>query len=200
MDETSNIILLDPDTRRRAVISHALSAGGLHVEPFETMEELASSWPRAGYILADADTFPIDTLVQRMAMDGEWFPIIAFGEELAPQRIVEIVVEGAIDVIAWPFTARDLIETLKRAQLRVQTVGSMQMRKTMALSRIERLTGREREVLDGVASGLSNRMIAQQLAISPRTVEIHRANMLSKLGASHSSEAIRVAIEASMIP
>ena len=200
MDETSNIILLDPDTRRRASVSHALSAGGMHVEPFETLDELASAWPRAGYILADADTFRIDALVSRMARDGEWFPIVAFGEDLVPQRIVEIVVEGAIDVIAWPFTGRELSETLKRAQLRVHTVGSLQMRKTMALSRIERLTGREREVLDGVANGLSNRLIAEKLAISPRTVEIHRANMLNKLGASHSSEAIRLSIEATMIP
>jgi DNA-binding NarL/FixJ family response regulator len=61
------------------------------------------------------------------------------------------------------------------------------------------LTPREREVLSGVAGGLSNRAIAEQLAISPRTVEIHRANMLQKIGANHTSEAIRVAIEAALI-
>jgi DNA-binding NarL/FixJ family response regulator len=73
------------------------------------------------------------------------------------------------------------------------------LREAVARSRIERLTPREREVLSGVAGGLSNRAIAEQLAISPRTVEIHRANMLQKIGANHTSEAIRVAIEAALI-
>ena len=57
----------------------------------------------------------------------------------------------------------------------------------------------EREVLAGVAGGLSNRLIGEKLSISPRTVEIHRANMLTKMGAHHTSEAIRIAIEASLV-
>ena len=69
----------------------------------------------------------------------------------------------------------------------------------MARSRVQRLTKREREVLAGVADGLSNRLIGERLAISPRTVEIHRANMLNKMGANHTSEAIRIAIEASLV-
>jgi two-component system response regulator FixJ len=54
-------------------------------------------------------------------------------------------------------------------------------------------------VLAGVADGLSNRLIGEHLMISPRTAEIHRANMLSKMGASHASEAIRIASEASLV-
>lgn len=54
-------------------------------------------------------------------------------------------------------------------------------------------------MLAGVADRLSNRLIGERLAISPRTVEIHRANMLNKMGANHTSEAIRIAIEASLI-
>ena len=69
----------------------------------------------------------------------------------------------------------------------------------MARARVERLTRREREVLGGVASGLSNRLIGEKLSISPRTVEIHRANMLNKLGANHTSDAIRIAIEAALV-
>ena len=61
------------------------------------------------------------------------------------------------------------------------------------------LSRREREVLAGVAGGMSNRMIGEKLSISPRTVEIHRANMLTKMGANHTSEAIRIAIEAALV-
>ncbi|WP_292924834.1 response regulator transcription factor, partial [Novosphingobium sp. SCN 63-17] len=73
------------------------------------------------------------------------------------------------------------------------------LREALARSRVDRLTKREREVLAGVAGGLSNRMIGEKLSISPRTVEIHRANMLTKMGANHTSEAIRIAIEAALV-
>ena len=54
-------------------------------------------------------------------------------------------------------------------------------------------------MLVGVAAGMSNRTIGEKLEISPRTVEIHRANMLTKMGANHTSEAIRIAIEAAVV-
>jgi two-component system response regulator FixJ len=82
---------------------------------------------------------------------------------------------------------------------RAERLGGTKQREAVARSRIDRLTRREREVLHGVATGLSNRKIGESLAISPRTVEIHRANMLTKMGASHTSEAIRLAFEASLI-
>jgi FixJ family two-component response regulator len=65
-----------------------------------------------------------------------------------------------------------------------------------ARARIRDLSPREREVLDRLADGFSNKAIARDLAISPRTVEIHRANMMEKLGAGHPSDAVRVRIEA----
>ena len=78
-------------------------------------------------------------------------------------------------------------------------IGSLRLREARARSRVQKLTRRELEVLAGVAVGLSNRLIGEKLAISPRTVEIHRANMLNKMGAQHTSEAIRIAIEASVV-
>ena len=65
--------------------------------------------------------------------------------------------------------------------------------------KIESLSARERQVLDGLVAGNPNKRIAYDLGISPRTVEIHRANMLTKLGANHTSEAIRIAIEAELV-
>jgi len=67
-----------------------------------------------------------------------------------------------------------------------------------ARSRIENLSTREREVLDWLAQGSSNKAIARELQISPRTVEIHRANMMSKLGASHAADAVRLRLEAEL--
>ena len=71
------------------------------------------------------------------------------------------------------------------------------MERTFELSqaKIAKLSGREREVLEYLSEGHSNKMIARELEISPRTVEIHRANMMHKIGANHAAEAVRIRIE-----
>jgi FixJ family two-component response regulator len=199
VERISNLILIDNNMRRRAAISHALSSGNIHVEPFENISELSSTWPRSGVILIHDEAGVIDDLIEAMARHGEWFPVIAFSEDPAASRIVEAILDGAIDYIAWPIGASELNETLARAIERAENVGNAKLREVMARARIERLTRREREVLGGVASGLSNRLIGEKLSISPRTVEIHRANMLNKLGANHTSDAIRIAIEAALV-
>jgi two-component system response regulator FixJ len=199
VDVISNLILIDSDMRRRAAISHVLSSSNIHVEPFEHVAELASSWPRSGVVLIHDEPGAIEELIESMARQGEWFPIIAFSEQPAAQRIVQAVLDGAIDYIAWPISPEELTDNLSRAITRAESLGNAKLREVMARARVDRLTRREREVLGGVASGLSNRLIGEKLSISPRTVEIHRANMLNKLGANHTSDAIRIAIEASLV-
>lgn len=199
MERISNLILIDSDTRRRATLSHALSAGGIHVEPFENVSELAGAWPRSGVVLIHDRDGAIGELIEAMALQSEWFPIIAFSEGPDARRIVQAVLDGAIDYIAWPITADELTATIGGSIERANGIGNAKLREVMARARIDRLTRREREVLGGVASGLSNRLIGEKLSISPRTVEIHRANMLHKLGASHTSDAIRLAIESSLV-
>ncbi|WP_232366704.1 response regulator transcription factor [Alteripontixanthobacter muriae] len=67
-----------------------------------------------------------------------------------------------------------------------------------ARGRLSALSGHEREVLDWLSRGSSNKNIARELDISPRTVEIHRANMMSKLGANHAADAVRLRLEAQL--
>lgn len=199
MEHVSNLILVDRDSRRRASISHALASSYIHVEPFENIEELASAWPRSGVVVIHDEAGSIVDLIAKMAAANEWFPIIAFCEDPTPRQIVQAVLDGAVDYIAWPITSEELSDTLARAIGKSEAAGNTKLREVMARSRLDRLTKRERQVLDGVASGLSNRLIGEKLTISPRTVEIHRANMLNKLGANHTSEAIRIAIEATLV-
>jgi FixJ family two-component response regulator len=198
MNGASHIILVDGDVRRRAAVSHYLAGRGVHVEPFETLAELDGHWPRQGLIFAHDEGETITLLAAHLVRSGRWLPVVAFGENPPPKRIVDAILGGAIDYVVWPFTDAELTATLASAEERAESVGSARLRVAAARSRVEQLTRREREVLRGVAAGLSNRAIAEQLAISPRTVEIHRANMLQKIGASHTSEAIRIAIEASL--
>jgi len=199
MTQRSNILLVDGDFRRRAAISHCLSGSDLHVEPFEDTAELFSRWPREGMLLVHDSGDAMTALLEHMGRTGDWLPIIAFAENPSIGRIVEAVLQGAVDYLVWPFEQAALTDSMKVAEDRARSVAGSKLREAVARSRVERLTRREREVLAGVAGGLSNRLIGEKLNISPRTVEIHRANMLSKMGANHTSEAIRIAIEASLV-
>lgn len=199
MNTPINLVLVDSDFRRRAAISHFLSGTGIHVEPFEDVDELVVRWPRDGVIFAHDDGNVVSRIIDRMTDAGHWLPIIAYSESPGTTRVVQAVLAGAIDYLDWPFGEPEVKQALIVAEESRDTMGSARLREAMARSRIQKLTKREREVLAGVADGLSNRMIGERLAISPRTVEIHRANMLNKMGANHTSEAIRIAIEASLV-
>ena len=169
------------------------------MEPFEDPAELFGRWPRDGLLLVHDSDGAIGLLLEHMGRTGDWLPIIAFAEEPPTRTIVAAVLQGAVDYLVWPFTEADLGESVAIAIARAHSVAGSKLKEAVARSRVERLTRREREVLAGVAGGLSNRLIGEKLKISPRTVEIHRANMLSKMGAHHTSEAIRIAIEASLV-
>ena len=197
--ETQHIALIDSDSRRRASFCHAMAGTNLHVEPFENTAELIERWPRFGTILCEDEGENVSELVGYMTDTAMWLPLIAFSERPATHQVVRAIMEGAIDYVEWPCGLAQLNAIVSEAQGNSARIGTLRLREARARSRVKRLTRREREVLEGVAGGLSNRMIGEKLAISPRTVEIHRANMLTKMGASHTSEAIRIAIEAALV-
>jgi two-component system response regulator FixJ len=199
MNNETRVSLIDGDVRRRAAIAHSLANGGVPTEPLENVEELIARWPVGGIILAHDEDGVLPALMRYVGQTGRWLPVIAYAQQPAPARVVEAVLEGAIGYLAWPIPANELTDAIAAVSNRAERMGRVKLREAAARSRVDRLTRREREVLSGVASGLSNRKIGERLSISPRTVEIHRANMLNKMGASHTSEAIRLAIEASLI-
>jgi two-component system, LuxR family, response regulator FixJ len=193
------IALVEPDIRRRAAITHALTGTRTHIEPFENVAEIGERWPRDGAILVSDCGSSIRDLIELMTEFGDWLPVVAYAESPNTGRIVQAILEGALGYFEWPSSAQQVIELIESVEVRSSAIGSLKLREARARSRVKRLTRRELEVLTGVADGLSNRLIGEQLSISPRTVEIHRANMLTKMGANHTSEAIRIAIEASLV-
>lgn len=199
MTVPTKLILIDSDVRRRAGISHALAGSPLRADPFEDVEEVMAHWPASGTILTEDTDDNIVRLIEHMTRSGEWLPVIAFSEAPSTRRIVNAIMEGAVDYLEWPAGIEEVEAIVTAAAANSANVASLRLREARARSRIQRLTRREREVLAGVAGGLSNRLIGERLSISPRTVEIHRANMLTKMGANHTSEAIRIAIEAALV-
>jgi two-component system, LuxR family, response regulator FixJ len=199
MDTERSIILVDSDFRRRAAISHCLAGSPIHVEPFESINEMVLRWPRGAVALVADDGDVIQELFAVMVETGQWLPVVAFAPEPAIPRVVRAILAGALDYLDWPFGEAEIRSAIEVADSNGAGLGTVKLREAMARSRVQRLTKREREVLSGVADGLSNRLIGERLEISPRTVEIQRANMLNKMGANHTSEAIRIAIEAALV-
>lgn len=195
--EHRTLCLVDMDSRRRASAVHQLASSHIHVEPFESVTELFKHQPRAGEIIVAYDEDDvISALVKELVMSS--CAIIAFCQEPSARRIVRAVQEGVDDYLSWPFSAEEVRSAMTRVSTENHPQRSIRAREIAARQRLERLTAREIQVLTGLAGGQTNRDIAHRLQISPRTVEIHRSNMLRKIQAPKSADAIRLAIEANL--
>jgi two-component system, LuxR family, response regulator FixJ len=199
MPHRKTLYLIDSQTHRRAAVCHALARSEFYVEPYEGTAEIEAHWPRGGVILVEDDAGHIRELLEYMAEHNRWLPLIGFAEKPSPQRVARAVLDGALGYLAWPCTPAEIEEAVIEAEQNAELLGSFRLRQARARSQIKKLTRREQQVLSAITEGLSNREIGERLAISPRTVEIHRSNMLNKVGANHTSEAIRIAIEASLV-
>ena len=111
---------------------------------------------------------------------------------------VQAMKAGAVDFIEKPFEKAVLVSALDEGFARIAEAGRRAARAGEARIRLEPLTGRERDVLQGLVRGHPNKTIAFDLGISPRTVEIHRANLMTKLNVASLSEALRIAFAAGL--
>jgi two-component system response regulator FixJ len=107
---------------------------------------------------------------------------------------------GAVDFLEKPFEGDAILESVARAlELSSQNRDQVSLTR-LAAERVASLTGREREVLEHLVAGRSNKIIAYELDISPRTVEIHRAHLMDKMAAKSLSDLVRMAIATGIAP
>lgn len=192
------ITLIEADSHLRAEISRLLLRLQYHVEPYERGSELDGHWPTDGYILVHDIGDSVSDIAQELPRAGSWLPIIAYGEAPLPDHIVQCALAGAVGYWTLPFDEETAATNLEIARERTEKFGSLKLREAAAASRIRCLSPREQQVLGGIASGLQSREIGQQLGISARTVEIHRAHMMAKLEVKSSTEAVQIALYASL--
>lgn len=194
--EWKTVSVVDPDVSRRASICYELSRNDIHGDPFETIGEFTDRQPKTGIVILHDAENAISSLIDALARQHSWLPLIAFSESPEPARIVDAVLAGAVGYTAWPAPSDVLISALRIASTRMSP--SLGSRRAFALRRIEKLSQRERAILASITEGLNNREIGIKLNISPRTVELHRANLLNKIGARNSADGIRMAMEAGL--
>ncbi|WP_084253329.1 response regulator transcription factor [Sphingomonas pituitosa] len=113
---------------------------------------------------------------------------------------VQAMKAGALDFIEKPYEAEFLLKVIDQAFSKLEEDGEAAARTATAESKIAKLSPRETDVLKGLIEGRSNKIIAYELDISPRTVEIYRANLMEKLEVRSLSEALRIAFAAGLFP
>jgi two-component system response regulator FixJ len=200
-DEKLRLVhLVDDDEAIRRSVGFMLKTSGFHVRAYESGVELLKAAPdlESGCILLDIRMPGMDGLeAQRALRDkGVTLPVIIMTGHGDVSLAVQAMKAGAVDFIEKPFEKAVLLSAIEHGVERLKKSAADLDRAEEAAVRLQALTPREREVLGGLAKGLPNKTIAYDLGISPRTVEIHRANVMSKLGVRSLSEALRIAFAA----
>ena len=192
--------LVDDDAGIRRSVGFMLKTSGHRVEAYESGTDLLkeAAGLEDGCILLDIRMPGMDGLEVQQALQekGVSLPVIIMTGHGDVTLAVKAMKAGAVDFIEKPFEKDALLASLAEGYHRLTCKHATDDRARDAAVRLQALTSRERDVLNGLAQGLPNKTIAYDLEISPRTVEIHRANLMTKLQVRSLSEALRIAFAA----
>jgi two-component system response regulator FixJ len=201
MSEAYPIYVVDDDEAIRRSLSFLLRTSGFVVRLFEGglpfLKDAADLPP--GCVLLDVRMPDMDGLeVQKeLRARGVMLPVVIMTGHGDVDMAVSAMKAGASDFIEKPFEKFALLSCIEAARKQSVAARGADARAQEARARLNILTDRERDVLNGLVDGLPNKSIAYDLGISPRTVEIHRANVMQKLGVRNLAEALRIAFHAS---
>jgi two-component system response regulator FixJ len=137
-------------------------------------------------------------LVRELKARGAACPVILITGHGDVALAVEAMKAGAVDFIEKPFDDQALIGAIRAALVAHSASQDANTTKKEAQARLAELSPRERDVLQGLVAGKINKVIAHELSISPRTVEVYRANLMAKTGAHSMSELMRIALAAGL--
>jgi two-component system response regulator FixJ len=192
--------LVDDELAVRRSVGFMLKTAGMAVETYASGEEFLKAVASVGRgcILLDVRLDGMDGLAVQQALKdrGITVPVVLISGHGDIGLAVRAMKAGAIDFIEKPFEKSTLLAAIEQARVHGEGQDNVRRLAEAAMVRLNALTPRELDVLDGLVDGHSNKVVAYDLGISPRTVEIHRANLMTKLGVSSLSEALRIAFAA----
>jgi two-component system, LuxR family, response regulator FixJ len=203
MGHSAVVHLIDDDESVRQALAFLLATTGLAVRVYDSAAAFlaAIETVQPGCVVSDVRMPGIDGLeLQRRLHDMRVdMPMIIMTGHADVPLAVEAMKAGAIDFIEKPFDDERLLSAIRIALDRYDEAGRREAEVNDVQAKLRLLSPREREVLDGLLAGHPNKTIAYDLKLSPRTVEVHRANVMTKMGATSLSELVRLALTAKVI-
>jgi two-component system response regulator FixJ len=198
------VYVVDDDEAVRDSLSVLLESKAYAVRSFGSAPEFLAAAPSlpVGCLIADIRMPEMDGLeLQQHLIDRSLqFPLIVITGHGDVSLAVRAMKAGAVDFIEKPFASEAILNSLDTALARLSIPSEQDPTAVAAATKLALLSPREREVLERLLAGLPNKTIAYDLAISPRTVEIHRARVMDKMGARSLSELVRLALAAGVRP
>lgn len=199
-----NVHVVDDDRDVRCSISFMLGAAGIQCRPFGSGADFLDSLAELqdGCVLLDIRMPQLDgfQVMSALAERQYVWPVIAMtghGEVAVAVRAMKL---GAIDFLEKPFEEPVLLGSLERAFELLAARSGQACLKRQAMERLAALSPRELDVLKGLMAGLSNKMLATRFSFSLRTAEMHRANMMERLGVGSLAEALTLGVQAGVEP
>jgi two-component system, LuxR family, response regulator FixJ len=201
MGRAQVVHILDDDVGVCRSLERLLMSAGYAVESHRSPVELLQNPQARGCLLLDLRMPELDGLEVQAQLNarGSCLPIIIMSGIGSVASAVRAMKSGAVDVLEKPFSEDSLIDAIETA-FRLDSRPVAEKEALAACERLAALSKREREVLDQLVAGHPHKVIAADLGISVRTVEVHRARMLRRLGVRTAAEAIRLAVIASLLP
>lgn len=204
------LVIVDTDPVHRRYLEE-IYAGHGNVLALASIGELLPAWSgkesgkeygqgagNAWYLVHDEDD-QLDDVLAFLDAHGRYFPVIAFGRDPGAARVANAMRRGVLDYLQTPFDGPQLLAELDRLQAPALTRIAIMRAGMQAQRKLASLSQRQREILDAIGLGLSSKMIARALGISPRTVEIHRSAAMRRLNVSNCFEAVWLVNQAERI-
>jgi len=203
MQPNKVVHVIDDDDAVRESLQFLLNTAHLSVRTYDSATAFLSSLPKidSGCIVTDVrmpELSGVDFL-RRLKELKVGMPVIVITGHGDVQLAVEAMKIGAADFIEKPFDDERLLTAVRSALGRWEKDSKEDADRAGLLDKVVTLSGREREVLEGLVAGKPNKVIAFDLGISPRTVEIYRSNVMTKMNAGSLSELVRMALLAGLL-
>ena len=200
MTDEPLIHIVDDEESVRKSASFLLRIAGFDTRTYPSgtafLREVKSAPP--GCILLDIRMPEMDGLQRELNSLGMKMPVVVLTGHGDISIAVQAMKAGAVDFLEKPFEKEHLLDAIAAAFTRMKNADDSDVAQREAMLRVEALSPREQDVLRGLVRGHPNKTIAFDLGISPRTIEVHRANLMGKLKARNLSEALRIAFAAGL--